>query len=127
VRGPLIPLVILVFIFIFGGSGVFTVDLGCMCIVIEYQISTWFVISNHASSGTAERKSCTTVSRRMCGRTQGILAGGVNERCTMPGFKLGEGDSEHKDGEKDEDTTGASIGASVSCGVLEGEWESARM
>ena len=45
----------------------------------------------------------------------------------MPGFKLGEGDSEYKDGGKDKDTTGASIGASVSCGVLGGEWESAKM
>jgi len=65
-RGQLITLVILVFIFIFGGS----------------EVLTWFVISNDASSGTAERKSCTTISRRVggsTGRTQ-ISAGGVNER-----------------------------------------------
>ena len=42
----------------------------------------------------------------------------------MPGFGAGPKDD---DKDEDEDKTGASIGAKVSCGVLGGEWESARM
>lgn len=83
------------------------------------RISTWF---DDASSGAAERKSCTTVSRKTCGstgRTQGIPSGGVNGRRAMPGFRL--------EGAEGEDTKGARIGARVSCGILGGEWESARM
>jgi len=79
-RGRLIPLVILVFRPIFGGS----------------EVLTWFVISKDAPSGTAERKSCTIISRRVggsTGRTQGISAGGVNERSVLPGSKLREGNS----------------------------------
>ena len=56
------------------------------------RISTRFVISNDASSGTVDRKSCTTVSCRTCGptgRTQGIPAGGVNGSRATLGFKLG--------------------------------------
>jgi hypothetical protein len=78
----------------------------------------------------AGRKSCVSVSRRMCGstgRTQGIPAGGVNGRSAMPGFGIEGADSEDKDDEEHEDTTGASIGTRVSWGVLGGEWESARM
>ena len=47
----------------------------------------------------------------------------------MPGFRLGGEDSEFKDEDDDdeEDTIDASIGARVSCGVLGGEWESARI
>ena len=90
------------------------------------RISTWFVISNNTSSGAADPKCCTTISRRICGstgRTQGIPASGVNGRRVRLGFKLAWVDSEHKD-EEDEDTAGASIGTRVSCGALGGEWES---
>ena len=72
------------------------------------------------------------------GRTQGMPAGGVNERRAMAGFGLGEGGGEEgegggfgcADGKPAEDAApnmGASIGVRVSCGDLGGEWESARM
>ena len=85
------------------------------------------VFCSDAGAGAEERKSCITVSRRTCGstgRTQGIPAGGVNGRNAMPGFGTGPKDD---DKDEDDDKTGASIGAKVSCGVLGGEWESARM
>ena len=84
---------------------------------------------SEVASVAVERKSCITVSRRTCGstgRTQGIPAGAVNGRNAMPGFRSGrEGPESENDDE--EDKIGASIGAKVSCGVLGGEWESARM
>ena len=62
-RRRLIPPVIVVFVLIFGGSEVL---ISGVCVSSSnIWISTEFVISNGASSGTAERKSCTDVSRRI--------------------------------------------------------------
>jgi len=99
-------------------------DPGRLFRLFRYQISRFLLRLLFLCSDEAERKFCVG-----CGgstrRTQGILAGMMNGRSAMSSFKSGGIDPERKDG--NEDRTGTSISNKVSCGVLGGEWEGARM